>query len=195
MNLRSLAQELCEPHLKSIGGRIGKVPGLLTELREAVSGSTHEGGGSGSKQRILVNADALDLIRDLTNESQSAYTERFGEEAPSLEQCIISIGSTPHADDWEMYFTNQFQEFKTRIETILRPKKMRRLDGQTCPSCGQSTYGEERRTCLYVDCWGDDDKTLRPHQEWAVYCKGCETQWTGVDELKWVLVALAASTC
>ena len=40
MTLRSLAQELTEPHLKSIGGRIGKVPSLLSELREAVSGSS-----------------------------------------------------------------------------------------------------------------------------------------------------------
>lgn len=195
MTLRSLAQELTEPHLTMIGGRIGKVPALLTELREAVSGSTHEGGSSGSKLRILVNADALDLIKQLKDEAQSSYTDRFGQEAPSLEQCITSIGTTPHADEWERYFTNQLQSFKTRIEAILRPKKMRRLDGQTCPACGQTTYGEDRRTCLYVDCWGDDDETLRPHQEWTVHCKGCETQWTGVEELKWVLVALSASTC
>lgn len=194
MTLRSLAQELTEPHLKSIGGRIGKVPSLLSELREAVSGSTHEGGSSGSKLRILVNADALDLIKKLNGEAQGSYADRFGAEAPSLEQCIISIGETPHPDDWEIYFTNQLQSFKTRIETILWPKKMRRLDGQECPSCGQATYGEDRQTCLYVDCWSDNDN-LKPHQEWTIHCKGCQTHWEGVNEIKWVLVALTANNC
>lgn len=194
MTLRSLAQELCEPHMKMIGGRIGRVPGLLTELRDAVSGTTHEGGGNGSKQRILVNADALDLIRDLTTEAQRTYTLRFETEAPSVEQCITTVGATPHDNEWEHYFTNQYQTFKTRIETILRPKKLRRLDGTPCPSCGQATYGEERKTCLYVDCWADNEN-LRPHQEWSVECKACETHWTGINEIKWVLVALTANNC
>lgn len=194
MTLRSLAQELTEPHLKAINGRIGKVPGLLQELREAVSGSTHEGGSSGSKQRILVNADALDLIHDLEREAQQSYHDRFGAEAPSLEQCIITIGATPHPDDWENHFNYQYQSFKTRIETVIRPKKMRRLDGVECPACGMSMFSEDRKTCLYVDCWSDNEN-LKPVQEWSVHCKGCETQWTGVNELKWVLVALSASTC
>lgn len=194
MNLRSLAQELTEPHLTVINGRIGKVPALLTELREAVSGSTHEGGGNGSKQRVLVNTDALDLIRDLTAEAQSAYTDRFGTEAPNLEQCVASIGETPHPDDWETYFTDQFQTFKTSIEAILRPKKMRRLDGTPCPSCGQTTYTNERKTCLYVDCW-QDNENLKPHQDWSVHCKACQTTWTGINEVKWVLVALTATNC
>lgn len=194
MTLRSLAQELTEPHMKMIGGRIGKVPSLLSELREAVSGSTHEGGGNGSKLRILVNADALDLIKQLKEEAQSSYSDRFGQEAPSIEQCIATVGATPHDDEWEHYFTDQYQSFKTRIEANLRPKKLRRLDGTPCPSCGQATYGEERKTCLYVDCWADNEN-LRPHQEWSVECKACETQWTGANEIKWVLVALTSNNC
>lgn len=194
MSLRSLAQELTEPHMKMIGGRIGKVPSLLSELREAVSGTTHEGGGSGSKLRILVNADAIDLLRAIKDEAQSSYYDRFGIEAPSLEQCITSVGNTPHPDDWEKYFTDQYKSFKARIEATLRPKKLRRLDGTECPSCGASIYGEQRQTCLYVDCWSDD-KSLRPVHEWSVECRACNATWSGVAQMKWVLVALTAGTC
>ena len=65
--LRMLAQQLTETHLTRHGDRVGKVPALLTELREAVSGSSSGdgGGGNSSKQRVLVNTSALDLLMQL----------------------------------------------------------------------------------------------------------------------------------
>lgn len=195
MTLRSLAQELTEPHMKMIGGRIGKVPGLLTELREAISGSTDTGaGGASSKARILVDASALDLLNQIDNEVRSAFSDRYGEGAPTLEACIKLIGKGEHPDNWDQWFAGMFDGIKGRIETYLRPKKLRRLDGVTCPSCGQSTYSEDRLTALYVDCWADNEN-LKPHQEWTVECKACETNWTGTNEIKWILVALTARTC
>lgn len=192
MTLRSLAQELCEPHLKSIGGRIGKVPSLLSELRAAVAGSSDTGaGGSTSKARILVDASALDLLNQIDREVRSVFSDRYGESAPTLEACIELIGKGEHPDNWDQWFTGMFDGIKSRIETYLRPKKMRRLDGIDCPSCGQATYGDDRLTALYVDCWADHEN-LRPHQDWTVICKACETHWTGTNEIKWILVALTA---
>lgn len=195
MNLRSLAQELCEPHLKSIGGRIGKVPALIDELASAIYGSTDTGtGGSTSKARILVDASALDLLNNITNQVRYAYNNRYDQTAPTLETCINTIGKDEHPDNWEQWFIGIFESIKHQIETYLRPKKLRRLDGVTCPSCGQATYSEDRLTALYVDCWADNEN-LKPHQEWTVECKACETHWTGTNEIKWVLVALTARTC
>lgn len=195
MTLRSLAQELTEPHLKVIGGRIGKVPGLISELREAISGSSDTGaGGASSKARILVDASALDLLNNITREIRSSYFRRYQQTAPELEACIQTIITTDHDPEWEHYLTKLFENTKADIEAYLRPKKLRRLDGVTCPACGQSTYGEDRLTALYVDCWADNEN-LKPHQEWTVECKACETNWTGTNEIKWVIVALTARTC
>lgn len=195
MTLRSLAQELTEPHLTMIGGQIGKVPGLLTELREAVSGSSDTGaGGASSKARILVDASALDLLNNITDEVRIAYTNRYQDAAPILEKCIIRISQDAHEPDWETTLEATLNWAKGQIETYLRPKKLRRLDGVTCPACGQATYSEDRLTALYVDCWADNEN-LKPHQEWSVECKACETHWTGTNEIKWVLVALTARTC
>lgn len=195
MTLRSIAQELCEPHLTMIGERIGKVPGLIAELREAVSGSSDTGsGGSSSKARILVDASALDLLNNITDEVRIAYTNRYQDAAPTLETCITKISQDAHEPDWETTLEATLNWAKDQIETYLRPKKLRRLDGVTCPSCGQSTYSEDRLTALYVDCWADNEN-LKPHQEWTVECKACETNWTGTSEIKWVLVALTAHTC
>lgn len=195
MSLRSLAQELAEPHLTMIGDRIGKVSGLIAELREAISGSSDTGsGGSSSKARILVDASALDLLSNITDEIRIAYTNRYQDAAPNLEQCITKISQDAHEPDWETTLEAILKWAKNEIETYLRPKKLRRLDGIHCPSCGQSTYSEDRLTALYVDCWADNEN-LRPHQEWSVQCKACETHWTGASEIKWVLVALTANNC
>ena len=194
MTLRSLAQELTEPHLKSIGGRIGKVPSLLSELRAAVAGSSDTGaGGSSSKARILVDASALDLLNNITHEVRDVYIERYDQSAPTLEICIETISKDEHPDNWEQCFNAIFEGTKHQIETYLRPKKLRRLDGVTCPSCGQATYSEDRLTALYVDCWVDHEN-LRPHQDWTVICKACDVTWTGVEEIKWVLVALTSKS-
>lgn len=191
MTLRSLAQELTEPHLKSINGRIGKVPALLSELREAVSGSSDTGGsGSSSKARILVNATALDLLNKITNTVRTAYSDRYGQSAPILDTCIDLIGKSEHNGDWEKWFTVLFEGIKTEIETMLRPKKLRRLDGLPCPSCSQTVHGEERETCLYLDCYINEDKELKHIQEWSVQCVACQAEWGG-QELKWLLVALS----
>lgn len=191
MTLRSLAQELTEPHFKSIGGRIGKVPGLLSELREAISGSSDTGGsGSASKQRVLVNAGALDLLNEITETLRTGYADRYGQGAPTLETCIDAIGKSEHPADWESWFTEKLNWAKAEIETMLRPKKMRRLDGIECPSCTQKVFGAERETCLYLDCWIDDD-TAKHITEWEVECRGCGTHWAGVKEMKWLIVALS----
>ncbi|HJX77285.1 DUF7341 domain-containing protein [Glutamicibacter sp.] len=195
MTLRSLAQELTEPHLKSIGGRIGKVPSLLSELRDAVSGSSDTGaGGSTSKQRILVNATALELLKKIDETIKPGYSDRFGQSPPTLETCVELIGKNPHEADWELWFTEKLEWAKQEIETMLRPKKLRRLDGITCPSCQQKVFGTERETCLYADCWLDND-TLLPPSEWSVECKGCTATWKGQKEMGWLLVALAPDDC
>lgn len=194
MTLRSIAQELTESHLKAIGGRIGKVPSLLSELRDAVAGSSDTGaGGSSSKARILVDASALDLLNQIDCEVRSVFSDRYGEGAPILETCIELIGKGEHPDNWDQWLTGMFDGIKGRIETYLRPKKMRRLDGIDCPSCGMATYGDDRVTALYVDCWVDHEN-LRPHQDWMVICKACDVTWTGVEEIKWVLVALTSKS-
>lgn len=195
MTLRSLAQELTEPHFKSIGGRIGKVPALIDELASAIHGSTDTGtGGSTSKAGILVNAQALDLHQEIERRITRGYTNRYKRGAPTLKRCIKTISDTEHEPDWEDWFTQAFQWATNEIETMLRPKKLRRLDGVNCPACGQATYSEDRLTALYVDCWADNEN-LRPHQEWSVECKACDTHWTGTNEIKWVLVALTANNC
>lgn len=194
MTLRSIAQELTEPHLKSIGGRIGKVPSLLSELRAAVAGSSDTGaGGSSSKARILVDASALDLLNQIDYEVRSKFSERYGAGAPTLETCVELIGKGEHESDWERCFAELFEWAKSEIEAYLRPKKMRRLDGIDCPSCGMATYGDDRLTALYVDCWVDHEN-LRPHQDWTVICKACDVTWTGVEEIKWALVALTSKS-
>lgn len=191
MTLRSLAQELTQPHLKMIGERIGKVPALLTELRDAISGSSDTGtGGSTSKTRILVNANALALRQDIEDEIRLGYANRYEDAAPNLETCITKIGNSPHEPDWEQWFTEKLQWAKDQIETMLRPKKLRRLDGIECPSCQQKVFGEERETCLYADCWADNEN-LRHPTEWSVHCKACNAQWTGQKDIAWLLVALS----
>lgn len=190
MTLRSLAQELTEPHLKLVSGRIGKVPPLLTELREHISHGTHEGGGNGTKQRILVNAQALDLLNTITTEARSAYTDRYGQPAPTLETCINTIGKGDHPPDWQHYFEQQYQRFITSIEATMRPKKLRRLDNIVCPSCQQATFGTERETCLYLDCYTGPDRELRHPSEWTVTCQACQATWAHKD-MKWLIVALA----
>lgn len=195
MNLRSLAQELTEPHLTVINGRIGKVPALIDELASAIYGSSDTGnGGSPSKTRILVNAQALDLHQRIERDIAHGYTIRFKKGAPPLKRSIKTISTTEHEPEWEDWFTHLFQWAANEIETMLRPKKLRRLDGTQCPSCGQATYGEERHTALYVDCWADNEN-LKPHQEWSVECKACDAHWTGANEIKWVLVALTSNNC
>lgn len=193
MSLASLAQELCEPHLTSIGGRIGRVPGLLTELREAVSGSStgDAGGGASSKAKILVNATALDLLNNIDNEVRTAYADRYGKAAPTLETCIDLIGKGEHPAEWDAWFTERFTARKAEIEALLRPKKMRRLDGVQCPSCGQATFGEERATCLYLDCYTNQHKELKHITDWVVSCQSCDASW-GHGDMKWLLVALGS---
>lgn len=190
--LKMLAQQLTETHLTNHNGKIGKVPALLTELREAVSGSSagDAGGGASSKQRILVNASALDLLQSIDAEVRVAYADRFGQGAPTLDTCIRLIANSEHPTDWQAWFTETFQTFITRIEATLRPKKLRRLDNVTCPSCNQAVHGEERVTCLYLDCYADEHKTLKHSSEWSVECAGCGAAW-GHADMRWLLVALA----
>lgn len=190
MTLRSLAQELTEPHLTMIGGRIGKAPGLLTELREAVSGSTSgDGGGSASKVGILVNASALDLLNAIEVEVRSSFADRYGQGAPTLEKCIELIGEGEHPTEWQEYFNDRFTGYRDQINGLLRPKKMRRLDGVACPSCGLSMFGEERSTCLYLDCFTGERKELKHSSEWEVHCQSCNASW-GHGDMQWLLVAL-----
>lgn len=192
--LKMLAQQLTEPHLTNHNGRIGKVPALLSELREAVSGSSSGdvGGGSSSKQRILVNAQALDLLQLIDAEVKSAYSDRFGQGAPTLDTCIQLIAASDHPADWAAWLTELFQGFIARIEATLRPKKLRRLDNVACPSCDQSVHGEDRATCLYLDCYADEHKTLKHSSEWSVECAGCGATW-GSGDMQWLLVALSGS--
>lgn len=193
--LRSLAQQLTEPHLKMIGTRIGKVPALLQELNEAISGSTDTGtGGSSTKQRILINSQALELMTSIEQTIKSGYADRYGQPAPTLITCINLIGQGEHPPDWTTWFTQEFNHAKEQIETMLRPKKLRRLDGITCPSCEQKVFGPERETCLYADCWQTNEHLL-PISEWTVHCKSCNTNWKGHAEMKWLLVALAPTAC
>ncbi|MHC6175455.1 DUF7341 domain-containing protein [Glutamicibacter sp. X7] len=190
--LRMLAQQLTETHLTRHGDRIGKVPPLLTELREAVSGSTHEGGGSGAKQRILVNSEALDLLRDIEKEVSERYKERYetnGHIRP--DDSIKIIGQDQHDPDWDEYLTYWLQDWAKRIEDLVRPRKVRRLDGTPCPSCEQAVYGEDRETCLAVDCYTGPDKQLRPVSEWTVECHGCGATWQGRN-MQWLLAALSS---
>lgn len=191
MTLRSLAQELTEPHLTMIGERIGKVPALIDELASAIYGSTDTGtGGSTTKARILVNAKALDLHQRIERDIARGYTIRFKQGAPTLKKCIKTISTTEHEPEWEDWFTHILQWAANEIETMLRPKKLRRLDGIECPSCQQKVFGEERETCLYADCWADNENLKHP-TEWSVSCKACDAQWTGQKDMAWLLVALS----
>lgn len=190
MTLRSLAQELTQPHLKMVSGRIGKVPGLIPELREAVKHSSANPTGGGSKQKAPLDTAALSLLDSIQRDMRSAFSDRYGQSAPMLEICVALIGQDEHNTEWETYFTAQLAEIKTSIEAHLRPRKTRKLSGIQCPSCERSKYGEDNLTCLELDCYISEHKELKPMREWEVRCRGCDATWAG-DNMRWLIVALA----
>lgn len=183
MTLRSLAQDLTEPRLKMINGRFGKVPALLTDLREAISHST-SGGDAGTEGLPLpLNTKAVELLHSIERMAGEDHANRYGERfTGKLEGIIKKIGEDEnHPDEWQTWFERIYLQWCDEINEMVRPIKYRNFDGTPCPSCGQAVHGPERETCVYLDCYIPGTKELRHVTTWKAYCRGCPAEWEWKD--------------
>lgn len=191
MSLRVLTQELTEPHLKMRGQEVTKRPAKISELRLAITHSNGEGGDTSAGKPLPLDGQALQLLMDMERmageDHQNRYEERyFG----TLEGLIAKIGKDDHSPEWESWFNQIFQEWADRIDALIRPTKVRRLDGISCPACGLSRHGEDNETCLIIRCYEEGTKDLSKVSEWSAECRGCSAQWSG-DTMKYLLAVIA----
>ena len=191
MSLRDSVHQLTSEHLRTApDGKAHKVPALLDELRAAVTPGNSMSGGGASGPPIPINADALDLLHEIETAAKGDYYEMTGvqwtKDLDRLLPWIVSLDLTP---EWHAYLERVSLEWIDAITTLIWPVKPRRkLTGKTCPSCGQSLYGEERKVALSLGCW-DEDGNLAKIGDWDIECAGCEAQWAG-DQVSWLLRAL-----
>lgn len=175
------------------GGKLAKVPSLLNELREAVTHSTS--GGSGSEGMPLpFNTGALELLRSIERDAGEHHAERYGERFfGTLEQLLMKIAEDQgHDVDWLIFFERLFMDWCDLIESMVRPTKVRCLDGVECPSCGRKIHGDGRETCLAIRCYQPGGgRDLLPVNEWTATCRACGAEWSG-DGMKWLVASLAA---
>ena len=199
MTLRSLAQELTEPHLKIKGENKGKLvevvkkPAALTELRKAITHSIGEGGDTSAGKPLPLDGQALQLLMDMERMAGEDHWERYGERYfGNLEGLIQKIGNDDHEGEWDVGFKRVFQQWIDDIHELLHPTKVRRLDGVACPSCDQSIHGKERETCLVVNCYEDGTKDIKKLHEWTAECRGCGAKW-GNEKMAWFRLAIAST--
>lgn len=195
MSLRANIQELTETHLKmGPAGKPVQAPSLLSELRAAVrsdiAASTQ--GGSGGRG-LLIDAAAMDALRDIDQEARTDYAEMNGEWfAGVLEDLLSTYAKVEPPAEWLAYIERVTLEWIDRItETLGRKAPVRKLDGIDCPACGQSVFGEERTTCLIVHCYDESGDMLKAW-EWTVECRACEASWPN-DKVANLLLSLSVS--
>lgn len=183
--------QLVREHLKTgPDGKAHKVPALLDELRGAVTPGNSMSGGGASGPPIPINAEALDLLREIEATAKGDYYEMTGvrwiKDLDALLPWMVNLDLTP---EWSAYLERVSLEWIDQISAMLWPVKPRRkLTGKTCPSCGQSLHGDERKVALSLGCW-DDDGNLAKIGDWDIACAGCGAEWSG-DQVSWLLRAL-----
>lgn len=186
---------LCRPHTTSVetddGYKIATLPSLISQLREAISPSGGAGnGGSPTKQRLPLDAHALDVYREIEATARkllAAKTHRPVRPGPP-EAVIISYQAAVQAfGEREIQEAVQFTtKWVGLIEGIMNPVKARRPLQQPCPQCEALWDGaEDRKYALTVWCDG-------PTTSWDAYCAACEAVWFG-DEITYLLRALEAA--
>lgn len=191
MTLRDSVHQLTSDHLKTgPDGKAHKVPALLEELRNAVTPGNSMSGGGASGPPIPINADALDLLREIETSAKTDYYEMTGvawtKDVIALLPWMVSLDLKP---EWSAYLERVTLEWIDRINALLWPVKPRRkLVGKVCPSCGWATYGEERKTCLSLGCW-DTEGAMKKVGDWDIECASCEAGWTG-EQMIFLLRAL-----
>lgn len=187
--------QLCREHLRTgPDGKPHKVPALLDELRNAVTPGNSMSGGGASGPPIPINAEALDLLREIEATAKTDYQEMTGlnwtKDLDRLLPWITGLDLTP---EWNAYLERVSLEWIDKIQAMLWPVKPRRkLTGLRCPSCGETNYSEERKVCLSLGCW-DDTGNMRPIGDWDIECAGCNAGWSG-DRVTWLLRALDTPT-
>lgn len=195
MTIAQHVHRLTRPHLSfTPDGKAGEVPSLLTELREAVTNSSADGGGGSSDGKPLpFDTGALELLRDIQSDAGEHYAERYGERFfGTLEGLLQRVAEDQHEGDWEAFFEHTFMEWTDRIENMIRPTKVRSLDNVECPSCEQKIHGPKRETCLIVGCFKPGGgRDLLPIEDWTATCRGCGAEWVG-ESMSWLVASLAA---
>lgn len=192
MTLRSLAQELTESHLKMRDGQVVKRPSALNELRAAISHSTSGGGESSGGKPLPLDGTALSMLMNIERMAGEDHLNRYGEQYfGTIEGLLTKIGKDDHEGEWRHWFNKIFQQWIDEIEALIRPTKVRRLDGTPCPACGQSMHGTERETNLIINCYQPGTKDLRKIQDWTMECRGCSAKWEG-EGMKFIVAILNA---
>lgn len=175
-------------------GDIRRVPSLLAELRDAVTGSGDlDRTKSSSGKPLPLNTAALELLNGIERMVGEDHFRRYGERYfGTLEGIILKIGDDEHPDDFAAWFERIFMEWCDQIDGMMRPVKVRRLDGIDCPSCGLAVYGAERETCVAVDCYEPGGgRELRPIGTWTAACRSCGAGWEN-SSMRWLVAYLAA---
>lgn len=192
MSLTDNIHQLCRPHLATApDGSLRHAPALLGELRAAVTpGRNSSGGGGAEGAPIPIDPTVLDMLGDMEKEARKDYAEAVGHVwNGELEALLQSYPDSRISLEWETYLARVTLGWIDAITAYLWPVKPRRkLVGKVCPSCGQSVYGEERKTALSLGCW-DSEGGIKKPGEWDVECAGCEAYWPG-DKIGWLIVAL-----
>ncbi|OIH81946.1 hypothetical protein BLJ79_21550 [Arthrobacter sp. UCD-GKA] len=195
MTIAQYAHRLTRAHLSFMpDGRAGEVPSLLDELREAVTGSGDLDRTSSSTGKPLpLNSTALELLDSIGRMAGEDHYRRYDERFfGTLEGLLQKIAEDDHPAEFAAWFERIFMEWCQEIDAMVRPAKVRRLDNVECPSCGQKVYGDQRETCVAVDCYKPGGgRELRPIGSWTASCRGCGAEW-GADKMEWLVASLAA---
>ena len=191
MSLADQIHQLAREHLRTgPDGKAHKVPALLVELRNAVTPGRNSSGGGASGPPIPIDPDAMDLLAEIEADAKRDYLDMTGVRwTKTVDALLPWIGGLDLTPEWHAYYERVTLEWLDRINTLLWPVKPRRkLTGKTCPSCGQATYGEDRKVALSLGCW-DSEGNMRSIGSWDIECAGCEAHWSG-DQVSWLLRAL-----
>lgn len=191
MSLQDQIHQLAREHLRTgPDGKAHKVPALLVELRNAVTPGRNSSGGGASGPPIPIDPDAMDLLAEIEADAKRDYLDMTGVRwTKTVDALLPWIGGLDLTPEWHAYYERVTLEWLDRINTLLWPVKPRRkLTGKTCPSCGQATYGEERKVALSLGCW-DSEGNMRAIGSWDIVCAGCDAHWSG-DQVSWLLRAL-----
>lgn len=195
MTIAQYVHRLTRPHLSfTPDGKAGEVPSLLDELREAVTGSGDLDRTSSSTGKPLpLNSTALELLNGIERIAGEDHMRRYDERFfGTLEGLLQKVAEDDHPPEFAAWFERIFTEWCQEIDAMIRPAKVRRLDGVECPSCGQVFYGDQRETCMAVDCYKPGGgRELRPVSDWTASCRGCGAEWSN-DTMRWLVAHLAA---
>jgi len=192
MGLTDNVHRLTREHLtRDKDGNLRSVPALLDDLRRAVTpGHAGGAGGSAGGPPIPINPNALDLLAEIEGEARRDYYEVTGTGWQStLEELLKVFAARNLSPEWDTYLTHVSLAWIDKITALIWPEKPRRkLVGKICPACGQSVYGDERKTCLSLGCW-DDEGNMRAIGTWDIECASCEAAWAG-EQVAYLLRAL-----